>query len=378
MPEWRIPLADVDLGPEEEAAVLRVLRSRWLSMGPEVEAFEREFARMLAVDHAIAVANGTAALHLALRALALQAGDEVVQPALNFVAAANMTLAVGARPVFADIVGLSEPSVDPEDLERRITARTKAVVVMHYGGYLCRMEPIVRLCRDRGLVLVEDASHAVGAHWLSGAGPGRAAAGTMGDVGCFSFFSNKNLTTGEGGMIVTRRDDLAECLRRLRSHGMTTSTWDRHRGHASSYDVIAPGFNYRLDELRAAIGRVQLQDLERNNRRRETVVAAYRRRFAPRPDWIVPFASYAGESAHHLMTVVAPDEPTRQQTVEALRRERIQTSLHYPCVADFSAFRTLEAPALEHSRSFARRMITLPLSPGMTEQQVAEICGVIL
>ena len=179
-------------------------------------------------------------------------------------------------------------------------------------------------------------------------------------------------------MIVTRRDDLAERLRRLRSHGMTTSTWDRHRGHASSYDVIAPGFNYRLDELRAAIGRAQLRGLERNNRRRGTVVAAYRRRFASRPDWIVPFASYAGESAHHLMTVVAPDEATRQQTVEALRHERIQTSLHYPCVADFSAFRRLEAPALEHSRSFARRMITLPLSPGMTEQQVAEICGVVL
>ncbi len=167
MSDWRIPLSDLDYGEEEKEAVLRVLASKWLTMGPEVQAFEREFAEFLGVKHALAVANATAALHLAYLALGLGPGDEVIQPALNFVAAANMTVAVGAAPVFADIVGLDEPTIDPQDIERKITPRTKAVVVMHYGGYLCRMSEISDLCRRRGLALIEDACHAVGARYLN-------------------------------------------------------------------------------------------------------------------------------------------------------------------------------------------------------------------
>lgn len=380
MSEWRIPLSDLDYSEEEEAAVLRVLRSKWLSMGPEVQALEQEFAEYLGVKHALAVSNGTAALHLSYLALGLQSGDEVIQPAINFVAAANMTVAVGAKPVLVDIVKLSEPTIDPSEIERNITPRTKAVVVMHYGGYLCRMAEIESVCRQYDLALIEDACHAVGARYgdaLRSPFNGRFS-GNLGDIGCFSFFSNKNLVTGEGGMITTDRDDLAERVRLLRSHGMTSLTWDRHSEHASSYDVILNGYNYRFDEIRAALGRVQLRKLETNNRRRRDLVVAYRRNLADLPvDWIIPFKDYVGSSAYHLVAALAPDEDIRRQVVRSLKEARIQTSLHYPCLSDLRAFEHLQIDQLEQSRSFAKRTITLPLFSSMTMDQVDEVCAVM-
>jgi dTDP-4-amino-4,6-dideoxygalactose transaminase len=376
---WRIPLSDLSYGPEEEAAVVRVLRGRWLSQGPEVQAFEEEFAGFVGARHAVAVANGTAALHLAYLALGLGPGDEVIQPAINFVAAANMTVGIGAVPVFADLVGLDEPTLDPAEVERLRTPRTRAVVVMHYGGRLCRMAEIRALCQRHHLALIEDACHAVGGRYLDAAArpPHGQRAGALGDVACFSFFSNKNLATGEGGMVTTDRADLAERLRLLRSHGMTSLTWDRHRGHASSYDVLAHGFNYRMDELRAALGRCQLQKLEHGNRLRAGRVALYRRHLSELSGWIVPFADPPCESAYHLMVMVAPDENVRYRVVQALKEVRIQTSLHYPCIPDFAAFAAHRPGGLVRSRAFTRRAVTLPLYPGMTVAQVEEVCATL-
>jgi dTDP-4-amino-4,6-dideoxygalactose transaminase len=371
-----IPLADLDFGPDEEAAVLRVLRSRWLSMGPEVQAFEGEMASFLGVTHAVAVSSGTAALHLAFLALGIGAGDEVIQPAINFVAAANTTVAVGATPLFADIIGLDEPTIDPAAVERLVTPRTRAVVVMHYGGYPGRLAELTGLCARRGLALVEDACHAIGARYLDPhqRPPHGTQAGTVGDVGCFSFFSNKNMAMGEGGLVVTNRPDVAARLRLLRSHGMTTLTWDRHRGHASSYDVVGHGYNYRLDELHAALGRCQLRKLPGNNIRRGALVAAYRRVLSTLDGWIIPFAGYTGESACHLSVVVAPDADTRAHAVEQLKAAGVQTSLHYPCIVGFAAFRRFAADGVDRSKAFASRVITLPLFPTMTLNQVDEIC----
>jgi len=377
--DWRIPLSDLDYGIEEEEAALRVLRSKWLSMGPEVEAFEREFASLVGTRHAFAVANGTVALHLSYLALELGPGDEIIQPAITFVAAANASVAVGATPVFADVCGLAEPTIDPAEIERKITPHTKAVVVMHYGGYLCRMAEIHTLCQKHGLALIEDACHAVGARYLDPQGrvPHNRMAGNVGDLAAFSFFSNKNMATGEGGMVTTDRDDLAERLRQLRSHGMTTLTWDRHRGHASSYNVVRHGYNYRLDELHAALGRAQRAKLARNNQRRAQLAAVYHHALADLPGWILPFHEYAGDSAHHLMVIVAPDPEARLRAVTALKDARIQTSLHYPCIPDFDAFHGAPADGLPHSRAYAARAITLPLYPTLTSSQVEEICAVI-
>jgi dTDP-4-amino-4,6-dideoxygalactose transaminase len=216
---WEVPLSDLDFGPEEEAAVLRVLRSGWLSQGPETEAFEQEFARYLGVRHAIAVANGTAALHLALLGLGIGPGDAVIQPGVNFVSAANLTVAVGAEPVFADICGLDEPTISPESVAQAIRecrtageVQPRALIVMHYGGYPCRMRELKALCREHGLLLIEDACHGVGASVQMGA-EGMVRLGALGDAGCFSFFANKNLVTGEGGMVTTDSDELAEKIR---------------------------------------------------------------------------------------------------------------------------------------------------------------------
>ncbi len=376
MSEWRVPLSDLAYDHREGEAAARVIRSRWLSMGPEVAAFEAEFAEFLGVRHAFAVASGTAALHLALLSTGIGPGDEVIQPAVNFVAAANMTTLVGAQPVFADIVALAEPTIDPAHVERLLTPRTRALVVMHYGGHLCRMAELAALCRERDLVLIEDAPHALGARYLDPAGrtPHGRHAGALGDVGCFSFFSNKNLATGEGGMIVTDRDDLAERIRLLRSHGMTTLTWDRHQGRAHSYDVVAHGFNYRFDEMRAAIGRVQLEKLPAGNTRREALVREYWRSLAEVPGLILPFHGRPGESAHHIMVAVAPSADERRTIVEHLITQRIQTSLHYPCIPDFTGFAQTGDDRLPLSREFASRTITLPLYPDLPQPALRTVC----
>lgn len=253
--EWKIPLADIDFGAEEQEAVLSVLNSRWLTMGGVTREFEQAFEEYLGVKHALAVANGTAALHMACLVADLQPGDEVIVPALTFVATANAVRYTGATPVFADIVSLDDLDLSPDQVELLITPRTKAVIVMHYGGYPCDMPAFKRIAEKNHLKIIEDDAHAVGSSF-----EGRAM-GTWGDIGCYSFFSNKNMTTGEGGMVVTNDDAIFERLSRLRSHGMTTLTWDRHRGHAWSYDVVDLGYNYRIDEIRAAIGLAQLRKL---------------------------------------------------------------------------------------------------------------------
>jgi dTDP-4-amino-4,6-dideoxygalactose transaminase len=369
--DWRVSLSELEYGPAEEAAARRVLQSRWLTMGSEVRAFEERFAEMVDIPHAIAVTNGTAALHLVLAALGVGQGDEVIQPSINFVAAANMTRALGATPVFADIVGIDEPTLDPAAVERLMTPRTKVVVAMHYGGYLCRMAQLHDLCEARGVALVEDACHAPGAryrdegHRLHGRH-----AGALSRAGCFSFFSNKNLTTGEGGMITTDSDRLAREMRLRRSHGMTTSTLDRHRGHAFDYDVTAVGFNYRPTELMGALGQVQLAKLDEGNDRRRAHDEIYRAGLATVPGVVVPFADHASRSACHLMPVVLPAGSPRQEIMRTLRSAGVQSSIHYRAIHTMSAYREYASADLPRSVAYCQRELTLPMFPGLRRDQV--------
>jgi dTDP-4-amino-4,6-dideoxygalactose transaminase len=371
---WTVPLADVVVDDELAEAALTTFRSGWWSMGPRVEQFESEFASFCGASRAIAVASGTAALHLALLAVGCGPGDEVVVPSLNFVAAANAIVHTGAEPVFCDILGPEEPNLDPADVEAAFTSRTKAIVALHYAGYPCDMDAVGALARDRGLAVVEDAAHAPGASLR-----GRMC-GTLGDVGCFSFFSNKNLPVGEGGMLVTDDEALAERLRLLRSHGMTTLTWDRHRGHASDYDVVLPGFNYRLDELRAAVGVRQLAQLAGENEARGCIVARYRKALAGTRGVTMPFREGAADrtSSHHLAVVVLPEGTDRLAVREAMNERGVQTSVHYPPIHGFSAYRERSRRPLPQTDALADRLLTLPLFGRLTDEQVELVIEALL
>jgi dTDP-4-amino-4,6-dideoxygalactose transaminase len=246
MSRWTVPLADVVVGEDDIAVVADVYRSGWLSMGPETEALERDFAAYTGAAHAFAAANGTAALHLLCAAVGLGEGDEVITPSMTFVATANAIRYTGAEPVFAEIASLTEPWLSAAAVEAAITPRTKAIMQMTYGGHPGEVVALRELADRHGLLLLEDAAHGAGSRL------GGRHLGTFGAGGAFSFFSNKNLAVGEGGMVVVDDDEAAERIRLMRSHGMTTLTWDRHRGHASGYDVVMLGYNHRIDEPRAA------------------------------------------------------------------------------------------------------------------------------
>ena len=371
---WLVPLSDVQVDEEIENATLEAVRSGWWSMGPRVAELEREFADFCGAEHAFAVANGTAALHLALLAVGCGPADEVLVPSLNFVAAANTICHTGATPVFCDITSTDDLNVSPADAGRAMRPATRAVVVMHYGGHPCRMDEILGHAETHGIAVIEDAAHAPGATWR-----GRMC-GTLGDVGCFSFFSNKNLPTGEGGMVVTDDDALAKKIRLLRSHGMTALTWDRHRGHAHSYDVVEQGYNYRLEEIRAAIGLVQLKRLKEHNSQRARLVALYRAALDGVNGIVMPFAPQpATEAAHHLAVIVLPEGCPRDNVRATMAASGLQTSVHYPPIHQFSAYRELAAArSLPITERVASRLLTLPLYPHMSEADVSAVASAVL
>ncbi|MCI0696551.1 DegT/DnrJ/EryC1/StrS family aminotransferase [candidate division KSB1 bacterium] len=380
MTEWRVTLSEPDLGPEESQAVAAVLRTRWLTMGAATQTFEAKFAEFCGAKYAIAVANGTAALHLAHWALGIGPGDEVICPALTFVATANAVLYCRATPVFADVSGFDNLNISTEAIRQKISSRTRCITVMHYGGYPCEMQAIHKIAGEHGLAVIEDACHAIGAEYHG------KKCGTLGDIGCFSFFSNKNLVTGEGGMLVTDSAELAQKLRLGRSHGMTTMSWDRHQGHASSYDVVDLGFNYRIDEIRAALGQVQLGKLEANNRRRRELTRRYQNHLRQIPGLELPFVNHAASGskallgAFHLFPILLPPAYERSCFMEEMKRRGIQASVHYPPVHRFQYYQKHfqhAAGTLPLTEEVSRREVTLPLHPLMTPEDVDFVCHAV-
>jgi dTDP-4-amino-4,6-dideoxygalactose transaminase len=370
-PDWRVPLSELSYTEDEIRSVTSVLRSGWWTCGPETDALERELEQRFGIRHAIVVSSGTAALHLAFRALNLTHGEEVVTPAFNFVAAANTILHCGGIPRFADVDSIESPIVSAESLERALTPKTRGLCIMHYAGYPCHMDSIADLARRRNLWVVEDAAHAPGASWKG------IPCGKWGDIACFSFFGNKNLTCAEGGLVATESDALAKKLRVLRSHGMSSLTWDRFRGHSSSYDVMAAGFNFRMDDVRAAILRVQLKSLDKLNRLRQERVQWYLRFLKQDPRWIVAFKNHEGVSSFHLFAIVLAEGLSRRNIMDSLRMKGIQTSIHYPPIHQFSYYRSLSLnhTDLRLTEDLGRRILTLPLYPGMTCEQVELVCA---
>jgi dTDP-4-amino-4,6-dideoxygalactose transaminase len=376
---WKVPLADVTLGPEEIEAVTEVLKSGWLSMGPKTKEFEHKFREFLGIKHGFAVANGTAALHLACEAIGLKKGDEVLCPALTFVATANAILYTGAKPVFIDINGPHDLNLSVEDAAGKVTERTRAIMVVHYGGYTCDMDRVRALAAKHDLKIIEDCAHAPGAVYYSQDSP--QLVGTIGDVGCFSFFANKNMTTGEGGMVVTKHDQFAEKIRIMRSHGMTTLTWDRHKGHSFSYDVVAPGYNYRLDEMRAALGIVQLSRVGAGNAKRRELALKYQNELKNLDYVEIPFLGAPGGSTHHLFPFLLRNGARRPDFMAALAGQGIQTSIHYPPVPRFTYYKGLWEERVDHflprTEEIASRLVTLPLYPSLTQNQLEYVVAAI-
>jgi dTDP-4-amino-4,6-dideoxygalactose transaminase len=369
---WTIPLTDVAVPEEDVAAVVDCLRSGWLTMGPRTEEFERAFGEYVGVEHAVAVSSGTAALHLAVLAAGIGPGDEVIVPALTFVASAAAVRYAGALPVFCDIVGAHDLNLAVESVKACITPRTRAVMAVHFLGYPADALVLRTLCDAHGLLLIEDAAQAVGSLVAS------VQAGTIGELGCFSFFSKHQLCVGEGGMVVTNDETLAATVRRLRSHAMTSVTWDRHRGHAESYDIVDVGFNYRLDEARAALGLSRLPRLDAEIGRRRENARRYRTLLAETAGVEIPWTGAAVEASSHFgFAVLARHAEARTRLRADLAAEGIQTTA-YPALTQLTAYRPDGSrPAPTQAESAASRHCLLPLSASMTAHEVAKVAEAV-
>jgi dTDP-4-amino-4,6-dideoxygalactose transaminase len=370
MSDWRVPLTEIAVPEQDVQAVLDCLESGWLTMGPRTKAFEDALAGYVGTPHAVTVSSGTAALHLACLAAGIGAGDEVIVPAFTFVASASTARFVGAEPVLCDVRSAHDFNIDPEDVARRITPRTRAIVAVHFCGYPADVTALRALCDEHGLVLIEDCAQAIGARIDDSSRQ----VGTVGELGAFSFFSKKQLCVGEGGMVTSADEQLAERVRLLRSHAMTSSTWDRHRGHDPAYDVVDIGFNYRLDEPRAAFGLSRLGRLDRDIAARRAIVRAYRERLAEIPGIELAFGDEAVErSSHFAFPVLLRDRQTRDRFRDELKANGIQTTW-YPALHTFTEYqRYAPADGLPRATETADRHCALPLSSTMDEADVETV-----
>jgi dTDP-4-amino-4,6-dideoxygalactose transaminase len=358
-------VGEPSLGEAEKAALAQVVECNWITMGKRVRAFEQAFAAAHGAADAAAVNSCTAGLHLVLAAFGIGPGDEVLIPSLSFVATANCAVYVGATPVFVDIAGFDEPLMSLEEATSKCSPRTKAVVLMHYAGYLADRDAWRHFAESRGLILIEDAAHAAGAE----------GAGSIGDAAVFSFYGNKNMTTAEGGMVLARDPDVLERVKQMRSHGMTSSTRQRLDSRTPNYDVTMLGWNYRMDEFRAAVGLVQLESLPRWNNRRRELVDAYRDALAERcPDVGVPFGNHARASAYHFFPAVLPGAADRQMIMMRMRDAGVQTTVHYRPIHCLSFFRKQSSSLrLPKTEAFAQRELTLPLHPKLEQADVERV-----
>lgn len=369
---YKIPLFDLNFNKKEEQAVLETIQSKWISTGPKTAAFEEKFASMLNAKHAVALSNCTVSLHLALKLAGVQSGDEVICPSLTFVATVNSIRYVDAIPVFADVTSYENPTIDPEDISRKITPKTKAIMVMHYGGFACDMDKIMQIAQEHNLKVIEDACHGPLSEYKG------KKLGTIGDVGCFSFFSNKNISTGEGGMLITNNDEYASRTKLLRSHGMTTMSYERAKGHSTAYDVVELGYNYRMDDIHSSIGLVQLDKIETDLNKRTEVRKLYVKLLSEIPGIIIPFKDYTEFSSNYILPIVLKggNAEKRDQIRAALAEAGIQTSMHYPAVHRFSIYKEFysELPVTDY---LVNNLITLPMYSKLTGEQVHYICNTL-
>lgn len=369
---YQIPLFNLNFDESENHAVVDVLNSKWISSGPKTMELEKRFAEMLGVKYALALSNCTAALHLAVLAAGIGPGDEVIVPSLTFIATVNCIKYVGGTPVFCDVTSKEDLCIDPDQVEKLITPKTKAVIVMHYGGFACDLDRITEICNKHNIFLIEDACHGPMSEYKG------KKIGTFGLAGCFSFFSNKNISTAEGGIIVTNNEEIYEKVKLLRSHGMTAVSYERSTGHATSYDVIGLGYNYRFNDILASIGIVQLDKLMPDIGKRQRVRQRYLELLGDDDRLIIPFKDYKEFSSLYIFPMVLSggDAEYRDAIRKYLADNGVQTSMHYPPAHRFSIYKEHHAN-LPVTEFIADHEFTLPMYGGLTDNEIDYICKTI-
>ena len=365
-----IPYGKQLIEDDDVAEVARVLRSDFLTTGPEIEAFEVELAAACGAQHAVVVANGTAALHCAYAAAGIGAGDEVVTTPLTFSSTANMVLALGAKPLFADI-DAQTLCLDPAKAEAAITARTKAIAPVDFAGHPAALDAFMEIARRRDLVVIEDASHSIGGR-LNGR-----LVGSLAHLTTFSFHPVKTITCGEGGAVLTDDATLAQRARDFRNHGMIrdAARLGRHDG-PWYYEIQSLGFNYRLTAIQCALGRSQLRKLERFSVRRRAIVERYRRAFAGEPRLGLQLQRAEAEPTWHLFTVQVEK---RAAFFAALQRRGLAPQVHYVAVNDMPLYRSLgyspsETPLADRA---SQQLVSLPLYPAMSDAEVDQVIAAV-
>jgi dTDP-4-amino-4,6-dideoxygalactose transaminase len=368
-----IPVFDLKIEQEDLDAVERTLRSGWWTMGPRVAEFEERFAAHLDCRHVVATSSCTTALHLGLLAAGVGPGDEVIVPSFTFVATVAVVIEAGATPVFADIAGQHDLCMDPDHAESLIGPRTKAIMPVHYGGYAAAPERFEQICAKHGIALLEDCAHAPFST------EGGKHLGTFGLSGSFSFFPNKVLGIGEGGALCTDDDEVARVARLLRSQGMTSGTMDRHAGAIASYDVVGLGFNYRMDEPRAALLLSRFGRLAGEIERRRELTRHYRGLLAQLDGIVVPFADgQIGESSAYSMSVMLAEPGRRDEVRIALHERGVQTTTMYTGVHEFSAYRErFPGVSLPRTEKASLTQFNLPLFPHLGDEQVERVVATL-
>jgi len=357
-----IPVFRPSIGSEEIEAVGAVLRSGWIGLGPKTKEFEDKFAQYIHVPHAIGVNSCTAALHLALKVMNVEGGEVITSP-MSFISTNHAILYNKGVPVFADIEQ-DTLNMRVDEIERLISSKTKAVVLVHYGGHPCDMDPILEIAEDRRIKIIEDAAHACGAEYKG------KKVGSIGDATCFSFHAVKNLATGDGGMVTVHDKQIADRLRKLGWLGISRGTWDRSAGKAYrwEYDVEEIGFKYHMNDISAAIGLVQLAKLDEANARRRAIVAAYNQAFAD-VDWIdTPVEKVYAKSAHHNYVIKVLND-RRDELIGYLAENGISASVHYIPNHLYNIYKPYYKK-LAIAEAVWKKLVTLPLYPDLKDAEV--------
>ena len=369
---YKIPLFNLNFDDREAQAAYDTIRSGWISTGPKNAELEEMFAKLLGAKYAISMTNCTDALHLSCIICGFGSGDEVLCPSLTFAASANCIRYTGATPVFCDIVGPEHINIDPKDIEKKITPKTKGIVVVHMACFPAKMDEIMAIAKKHNLKVVEDACHGPLSEYKG------KKLGTIGDCSAFSFFSNKNISTGEGGMFVTNNEEYAAKARLLRSHGMSTMSYQRATGHATEYDITELGYNYRMDDIRAAIAIEQLKKLPEDLYKRLKVRKQYVDRLSKVEGIVVPFADNKEFVSNYIMPVVLLNstKECRNKIREYIHAAGIQTSVHYPAIHRFSIYKDYGV-VLPQTEYVTDNEFTLPMYAALTPEQIDFVCDTV-